>query len=67
MERFCKAIAKLTVIMAIILALLLIGIGLLIIWNPVLVVKIAVYGIGFGCLAVAGVCLIGLLAAVCFA
>ena len=67
MEPFCRAIAKFAVITAVILSLLLIGIGILILWNPLLIAKIFLYGIGVGGIAVAVICLVSLLIAVCSA
>ena len=63
MGPFCRAIAK----FAVILSLLLIGIGILILWNPLLIAKIFLYGIGVGGIAVAVICLVSLLIAVCSA
>ncbi len=60
MSQFCHAFAKFAIITAIVLSLLLLGIGALILWNPLLVAKIFAVLLGGGFVGAGALCLISL-------
>lgn len=64
MKPFSRALAQLGIASAVILSTLLIGAGVLLFWNPALVLRVLVYGIAIGCMIFGASILISLLAAV---
>lgn len=67
MEQFSRAIVRIGIAAAVVLSVLLIGVGVLLLWKPVLVLNILVYGIAGGCLLFGAATLFSLLAAVLMA
>ena len=62
-ERFSRAIVRIGIAAAGVMAVLFIGIGVLLLWNPAFLLKIFTYGIACGGLLLGAVILISLLVA----
>ena len=62
-ERFSRAIVRIGIAAAGVMAVLFIGTGVLLIWDPAFLLNILTYGIACGCLLLGAVILISLLAA----
>lgn len=63
MSQFCNAFAKFAIITALVLSLVLLGIGALILWKPLLVAKFLAMLLGGGCASAGVLCLISLVIA----
>lgn len=63
-EQFSRAIVRIGIAAAGVIAVLFLGLGALILWNPAFMLSVFIYGIAGGCLVLGTVILISLLAAV---
>lgn len=62
-EQFSRALVRIGVAVVAVMAVLFVGIGALLLWNPAFMLNILLYGIAGGCLFLGAVTLISLLTA----
>ena len=63
LERHRRVLTRAFVAAAGVIAVFLIGAGILLLWNPALILKVLIYGFATGCLLLGAVTLISLLTA----
>lgn len=61
MERFGYALVRIGFAATIVLAVLLLGVGVLLLWKPALVLSILIYSVAGGCILVGAFILIAML------